>query len=104
MYPGTFCCHMPKDPFPFVVPEPSPCQRASLVRKVKTTTKMILHPLTAGRVNAHGDKISSFYAAQAKGFYAVRENMLVARPEMMSIHGLMWVLVRVGIYIIYGPN
>jgi ubiquinone/menaquinone biosynthesis C-methylase UbiE len=87
MYPGTFCCRMPVDPFPFVDVEPSPCQRASLIRKVKTTTKMILHPLTAGRVNAHGDKMSSFYAAQAKGYDAVRENMLVARPEMMSGFG-----------------
>jgi SAM-dependent methyltransferase len=87
MYPGTFCAFMPKDPFPFVDPEPSPCQRASIVRKVKTTTKMILHPLTAGKVNAHGDKMSSFYAAQAKGYDAVRENMLVARPEMMSGFG-----------------
>jgi hypothetical protein len=51
------------------------------VRKVKTTTKMILHPLTAGKVSAHGDKMSSFHAAQAKGYDAVRENMLVARPE-----------------------
>lgn len=87
MYPGTFCCNMPIDPFPFVDPEPSPCQRASFARKVKTTTKMILHPLTAGKVNAHGDKMSSFYAAQALGYDAVRENMLVARPEMMSGFG-----------------
>ena len=78
---------MPRDPFPFVDPEPSPCQKASLIRKVKTTTKMILHPLTAGKVNAHGDKMSAFYAAQAKGYDAVRENMLVARPEMMSGFG-----------------
>lgn len=87
MYPGTFMSYMPKDPFPFVDPEPSACQRASFVRKVKTTTKMILHPLTAGRVDAHGDKMSSFYAEQAKGYDAVRENMLVARPEMMSGFG-----------------
>jgi S-adenosylmethionine-diacylglycerol 3-amino-3-carboxypropyl transferase len=86
-YPGTFSCHMPKDPFPFVDPELSPCQRASFVRKVKTTTKMILHPLTAGRVNAHGDKMSSFYASQAKGYDAVRENMLVGRSEMVSGFG-----------------
>ena len=86
-YPGTFSCLMPRDPFPFVDIEPSPCQKASFVRKVKTTTKMILHPLTAGKVNAHGDKMSSFYAAQAKGYDAVRENMLVARPEMMSGFG-----------------
>lgn len=87
MYPGTFCANMPRDPFPFVDPEPSLCQRASFGRKVKTTTKMILHPLTAGKVNAHGDKMSSFYAAQAKGYDAVRENMLVARSEMMSGFG-----------------
>lgn len=87
MYPGTFSCHMPRDPFPFVDPEPSPCQKATFIRKVKTTTKMILHPLTAGKVNAHGDKMSSFYASQALGYDAVRENMLVARPEMMSGFG-----------------
>jgi ubiquinone/menaquinone biosynthesis C-methylase UbiE len=87
MYPGTFCAYMPRDPFPFVDPEPSPCQRASFARKVKTTTKMILHPLTAGKVSAHGDKMSSFYAAQAKGYDAVREKMLVARTEMMSGFG-----------------
>jgi len=87
MYPGTFLSYMPKDPLPFVDPAPSPCQRASFVRKMKTTTKMILHPLTAGKVNAHGDKMSAFYASQAKGYDAVRENMLVARPEMMSAFG-----------------
>jgi ubiquinone/menaquinone biosynthesis C-methylase UbiE len=31
--------------------------------------------------------MSSFYASQAKGYDAVRENMLVARPEMMSAFG-----------------
>jgi ubiquinone/menaquinone biosynthesis C-methylase UbiE len=87
MYPGTFLSHMPREPFPFVDTEPSPCQRASYLRKVKTTTKMILHPITAGKVSAHGDKMSSFYASQAKGYDAVRENMLVARPEMMSAFG-----------------
>jgi len=87
MYPGTFSCFMPRDPFPFVDPEPSLCQRASLVRRVSTTSKMILHPLTSGKVNAHGDKMSAFYAAQAKGYDAVRENMLVARPEMMAGFG-----------------
>mmetsp|Transcript_14651 Transcript_14651/g.35686 ORF Transcript_14651/g.35686 Transcript_14651/m.35686 type:complete len:746 (+) Transcript_14651:3378-5615(+) len=87
MYPGTFLSYMPKDEFPFVDPEPSPCQRASFTTKLNTTTKMILHPLTAGRVNAHGDKMSSFYATQAKGYDAVRENMLVARQEMMSSFG-----------------
>lgn len=87
MYPGTFCAYMPGDPFPFVDPEPSKCQKASFARKVKTTTKMILHPLTAGKVKAHGDKMSSFYAAQAKGYDAVREKMLVARVEMMSGFG-----------------
>jgi S-adenosylmethionine-diacylglycerol 3-amino-3-carboxypropyl transferase len=87
MYPGTFQTLMPKDPLPWVDPEPSPCQKASFVRKVKTTSKMILHPLTAGKVTAHGDKMSSFYASQAKGYDAVRENMLVARPEMMSSFG-----------------
>lgn len=87
MYPGTFSAHMPRDPFPFVDPDPSPCQRASLVRKVKTSTKMILHPLTAGKVDAHGDKMSSFYADQAKGYDAVRENMLIARSDMMSGFG-----------------
>ena len=87
MYPGTFSAHMPKDPFPFVDEALSPCQRASFVRKVKTTTKMILHPLTAGKINAHGDKMSAFYAAQAKGYDAVRENMLVGRPDMMSGFG-----------------
>ena len=86
-YPGTFSCLMPKDPFPFVDPEPSPCQKASFVRKVGTTTKMILHPLTAGKINAHGDKMSAFYAAQAKGYDAVRENMLVGRPDMVSGFG-----------------
>ncbi|VEU41216.1 unnamed protein product [Pseudo-nitzschia multistriata] len=89
MYPGTFLSHMPKDPFPFIDPEPSPCQRASLARKMSTTAKMILHPLTAGLAgtSAHGDKMSSFYAAQARGYDAVRENMLVARPEMISALG-----------------
>jgi ubiquinone/menaquinone biosynthesis C-methylase UbiE len=87
MYPGTFLSYMPRDSFPFVDPEPSPCQRASLARKVKTTTKMILHPLTAGKINGHGDKMSSFYASQAKGYDAVRENMLIARHEMMSAFG-----------------
>jgi len=87
MYPGTFLSYMPRDEFPFVDPKPSPCQLASSFTKVKTTTKMILHPLTAGRVSAHGDKMSSFYASQAKGYDAVRENMLVARPEMMSAFG-----------------
>lgn len=86
-YPGTFCAYMPKDPFPFVDTEPSPCQKASFVRKVKTTTKMILHPLTSGKINKHGDKMSAFYASQALGYDAVRENMLVARPEMMSGFG-----------------
>lgn len=86
-YPGTFSCLMPKDPFPFVDPEPSPCQKASFVRKVGTTTKMILHPLTAGAVSAHGDKMSAFYAAQAKGYDAVRENMLVGRNDMISGFG-----------------
>jgi len=87
MYPGTFMSFMPKDALPWVDPEPSPCQKASFARKLKTTTKMILHPLTAGKVSAHGDKMSSFYASQAKGYDAVRENMLVARPEMMSSFG-----------------
>lgn len=48
---------------------------------------MILHPLMAGKVNAHSNKMSSFYAAQAKGYNAVREKMLVARTEMMSGFG-----------------
>jgi S-adenosylmethionine-diacylgycerolhomoserine-N-methlytransferase len=87
MYPGTFTCHMPRDPFPFVDPAPSACHIASFARKLKTTTKMILHPLTAGKINAHGDKMSSFYASQAKGYDAVREKMLVARPDMMSGFG-----------------
>jgi len=87
MYPGTFSSHMPIDPLPFVDPEPSDCQKASFVTKAKTTTKMILHPLTAGKVNKHGDKMSSFYSTQAKGYDAVREKMLVARPEMMSAFG-----------------
>lgn len=87
MYPGTFCCNMPRDPFPFIDPEPSPCQRASLVRRVKTSTKMILHPLMSHGKSGHGDKMSDFYASQAKGYDAVRENMLVARPEMMSGFG-----------------
>jgi len=79
--------YMPKDAFPFVDAEPSPCQRASFARKVQTSTKMILHPLTAGKVSAHGDKMSQFYASQAEGYDAVRENMLVARPDMMSGFG-----------------
>lgn len=87
MYPGTFLSYMPKDPLPWVDRVPSPCQRASAVRKLSTASKMILHPLTAGKVNAHGDKMSSFYSAQAKGYDAVRENMLIARPEMMSGFG-----------------
>lgn len=88
-YPGTFTCRMPRDPFPFVDRDPSPCQRASLARKVKTTTKMILHPLTAGRASSpgHQDRMSAFYAAQAAGYDAVREKMLVARPDMMSGFG-----------------
>mmetsp|Transcript_51 Transcript_51/g.99 ORF Transcript_51/g.99 Transcript_51/m.99 type:complete len:706 (-) Transcript_51:255-2372(-) len=88
MYPGTFVSHMPRTPLPWVDQEPSPCQKASLPLKLKTTTKMILHPLTAGKVKAHGDKMSSFYASQAKGYDAVRENMLVARPQMMSSFGI----------------
>jgi S-adenosylmethionine-diacylglycerol 3-amino-3-carboxypropyl transferase len=87
MYPGTFLSYMPRDPFPFIDFEPSPCQQASFARKLSTTTKMILHPLTAGKVNAHGDKMSSFYASQAKGYDAVREHMLVARPDMISAFG-----------------
>ena len=87
MYPGTFSAIMPRDSFPFVDVEPSPCQCASFARKAKTTTKMILHPLTTGKVSKHGDKMSSFYSAQAKGYDAVRENMLVARPEMISGFG-----------------
>lgn len=87
MYPGTFMSYMPRDPLPWVDPVPSQCQEASLPRKLKTTTKMILHPLTAGKVSAHGEKMSSFYAAQARGYDAVRENMLVARPEMMTSFG-----------------
>ena len=87
MYPGTFLSYMPKDPFPFIDHEPSPCQKASFGRKLSTTAKMILHPLTAGRVDAHGDKMSSFYASQAKGYDAVRENMLISRPEMISAFG-----------------
>lgn len=31
--------------------------------------------------------MSSFYAVQAKGYDAVHENMLVARPEVMSSFG-----------------
>ena len=53
-------------------------------------SKIVLHPLTAaGKVdaNAHGDKMSSFYATQAQGYDAVRENMLRARPGMMSAFG-----------------
>lgn len=87
MYPGTFLSYMPREPFPIVDIEPSPCQKASFARKLSTSTKMILHPLTAGNVSAHGDKMSSFYASQAKGYDAVRENMLVARPEMISAFG-----------------
>ena len=87
MYPGTFLSYMPRDPLPFLDLDLSPCQVASFATKVNTTAKMILHPLTAGRVNAHGDKMSSFYATQAKGYDAVRENMLVSRPEMMSAFG-----------------
>jgi len=87
MYPGTFLSYMPKDPLPWVDPVPSPCQRASVVRKMSTTTKMILHPLTAGKINAHGDKMSKFYAKQAKGYDAVREKMLIARSDMMSGFG-----------------
>ena len=87
MYPGTFLSYMPRDPFPFIDYEPSPCQRASFARKLSTTTKMILHPLTAGAVQAYGDKMSSFYASQAKGYDAVRENMLVARSEMILAFG-----------------
>jgi hypothetical protein len=44
------------------------------------TTKMILHPLTAGEVSAHGDKMSSFTLRKPR-VDAVRENMLVTRPE-----------------------
>jgi ubiquinone/menaquinone biosynthesis C-methylase UbiE len=87
MYPGTFCCYMPDDQFPFIDPVPSSCQQASFFRKLKTTAKMILHPLTAGKVDAHGDKMSSFYAEQAMGYDAVRESMLVARAQMMSGFG-----------------
>lgn len=86
-YPGTFLCRMPSDPLPWIDPEPSPCQKATSLRKLQTTFKMILHPLTAGHVDAHGDKMSSFYASQAIGYDAVRENMLVSRPEMMSSFG-----------------
>ena len=89
MYPGTFSCLMPRDPFPFVDPEPSRCQKADFARKLKTTTKMILHPLTTGRKfdTRHGEKMSSFYSSQAKGYDAVREKMLVSRSDMMSGFG-----------------
>ncbi len=80
--------YMPRDPLPIVVPEPSPCQRSSIARKIKTSVKMILHPIMpSGKVNGHGDKMSKFYASQAKGYDAVREKMLVARPQMMSAFG-----------------
>lgn len=87
MYPGTFMAQMPHDQLPFVDPVPSPCQLASTARKFQTAAKMILHPLTSGGESAHGDKMSSFYASQAQGYDAVRENMLVARPDMMSAFG-----------------
>jgi S-adenosylmethionine-diacylglycerol 3-amino-3-carboxypropyl transferase len=87
MYPGTFLSYMPRDPFPFIDPEPSPCQKASFARKLCTTAKMIVHPLVARHMSAHGDKMSSFYASQARGYDAVRESMLVARPDMISAFG-----------------
>jgi ubiquinone/menaquinone biosynthesis C-methylase UbiE len=87
MYPGTFLSYMPRDDFPFVDPEPSPCQKASFSTKLRTSTKMILHPITGRGADAHGDKMSSFYAAQAQGYDAVRENMLVGRQDMMSAFG-----------------
>jgi len=87
MYPGTFLTYMPRDDFPFIDTEPSPCQKASFSTKFRTSTKMILHPITGRGADAHGDKMSSFYASQAQGYDAVRENMLVARPDMMSAFG-----------------
>ena len=87
MYPGTFLSYMPRDDFPFVDAEPSPCQRASFSTKLRTSTKMILHPITGRGADEHGDKMSSFYASQASGYDAVRENMLVARADMMSSFG-----------------
>jgi hypothetical protein len=42
---------------------------------------MILHRLMAGRVNAHGDKMSSFHAAQAKVYDAVRGNKFLHDPK-----------------------
>lgn len=86
-YPGTFKTNMPIEPLPWVDEELSPCQKASVVRKAKTTAKMILHPLTGGKINGHGDKMSAFYAQQALGYDAVRESMLVARPDMMTSFG-----------------
>ena len=92
-YPGTFLSLMPREPFPFVDPEPSPCQKASFARKLQTSTKMIPHPVMEKILgkqkndDLHGDKMSSFYASQAKGYDAVRENMLVARAGMMSSFG-----------------
>jgi len=87
MYPGTFVTTVPYAQLPVIDPSLSPCQTASTYRKVKTSLKMILHPLTAGKVKAHGDKMSKFYASQAIGYDAVRESMLVSRPEMMSALG-----------------
>ncbi|EJK50635.1 hypothetical protein THAOC_30327 [Thalassiosira oceanica] len=87
MYPGTFLSYMPRDDFPFIDSEPSLCQKASFLTKVKTSAKMILHPIIGSGADEHGDKMSSFYASQASGYDAVREKMLVARKEMMSAFG-----------------
>ena len=87
MYPGTFLSYMPRDPIPFIDTELSPCQRVSFARKLRTAAKMILHPIIARKADAHGDKMSSFYADQAKGYDAVRESMLVSRPDMISAFG-----------------
>ena len=87
MYPGTFLSYMPRDPIPFIDTELSPCQRVSFARKLRTAAKMIFHPIIARKADAHGDKMSSFYADQAKGYDAVRESMLVSRPDMISAFG-----------------
>jgi hypothetical protein len=39
------------------------------------------------KIDKHGDKMPDFYATQARGYAAVRENMLVARADMMSAFG-----------------
>jgi hypothetical protein len=67
---------MPKDSFPLSIPRPS--VPARFVRaQGQDTTKMILHPLTAGEVSATATKCRRSTLRKPRDTDAVRENMLV---------------------------